>query len=124
MKLRVRDNSIRLRLTRTEVEQIRSDGLVKASVPFSAGVSFDYILEGSPACIEPTAHFSNSALKVCLPEEAAKQWASSERVSVSAQQLLDDGQQLNILVEKDFACLAPRDGEDESDMFPHPDEDQ
>jgi hypothetical protein len=27
---------------------------------------------------------------------------------------------LKILVEKDFACLAPREGEDESDMFPHP----
>ena len=28
-----------------------------------------------------------------------------------------------ILVEKDFQCLAPREGEDESDMFPHPDGD-
>jgi hypothetical protein len=27
---------------------------------------------------------------------------------------------LRILVEKDFACLAPREGEDESDMFPNP----
>jgi hypothetical protein len=27
---------------------------------------------------------------------------------------------LGILVEKDFACLAPREGEDESDMYPHP----
>ena len=32
----------------------------------------------------------------------------------------DNGDVLSILVEKDFACLAPREGEDESDMFPHP----
>ncbi len=33
---------------------------------------------------------------------------------------VDDGDSLKILVEKDFACLAPREGEDESDMYPHP----
>jgi hypothetical protein len=52
-----------------------------------------------------------------------KQWAESEKVSISSEQNLDDGEQLRILVEKDFACLAPRDGEDESDMFPNPDAD-
>jgi hypothetical protein len=31
------------------------------------------------------------------------------------------GADLNITLEKDFACLAPRAGEDESDNFPHPD---
>ena len=40
--------------------------------------------------------------------------------AITAEQVLDDGGVLNILVEKDFACLAPREGEDESDMFPHP----
>ena len=52
-----------------------------------------------------------------------RQWAESENVSIASEQLLDDGGQLKILVEKDFACLAPREGEDESDMFPHPDAD-
>jgi hypothetical protein len=47
-------------------------------------------------------------------------WAASELVSIDGEQGLDDGSVLRILVEKDFACLAPRAGEDESDMFPHP----
>ena len=47
-------------------------------------------------------------------------WASSSQVSMSGSLQLDDGQTLELLVEKDFACLAPREGEDESDMFPHP----
>jgi hypothetical protein len=120
MKLRVRDNSIRLRLTRTEVEKVAAEGLVKASVPFSAGVSFDYVLESSLACVEAVAHFSNGVLTICLPEERTRQWAASEEVSIAAQQSLDDGGSLAILVEKDFACLAPREGEDESDMYAHP----
>ena len=124
MKLRVLDNSIRLRLTRTEVQQIHDDGLVKSSVPFSAGVSFDYVLESSPACVEPVAHFANGTLTVSLPEPDAQRWAGSDEVSLAAQQLLDDGGNLKILVEKDFACLTEREGEDDSDMFPHPEDEQ
>jgi hypothetical protein len=95
-------------------------GLVKASVPFSAGVSFDYVLESSQACVDPSAFLSNNVLTISLPEEKTRQWAASDEVSISAEQALDDGQSLKILVEKDFSCLAPRDGEDESDMFEHP----
>lgn len=120
MKLRIRDNSIRLRLTRTEVESARDDGLVSGTVPFSGGVTFGYVLESSPACVKPVAQFSNNVLRVRLPEKDVHDWANSEAVSIAAEQLLDEGGQLNILVEKDFACLAPREGEDESDMFPHP----
>jgi hypothetical protein len=50
-------------------------------------------------------------------------WAASEQVSIEGEQTLDDGEKLSILVEKDFACLAPRPGEDESDMYANPDVD-
>ena len=45
-------------------------------------------------------------------------------MSIAAVETLDDGDLLKILVEKDFACLAPREGEDETDMYPHPQEGQ
>lgn len=120
MKLRIRDNSIRLRLTRPEVETIRTDGLVGGKVPFPAGAQFVYCLESSPACVDPTAQFANGELSVRLPESAVRDWAASDEVSIRAELPLDDGSTLNILIEKDFACLAQREGEDESDMFPHP----
>ena len=50
-------------------------------------------------------------------------WATTDQVSMQGKQVLDDGSKLQILVEKDFACLAPRDDEDGFDMFPHPDAD-
>ncbi len=55
-----------------------------------------------------------------LPESDVMQWASTEQVSITADETLDDGKLLKILVEKDFTCLTPRDGEDDSDTFPHP----
>jgi hypothetical protein len=120
VKLRVRDNSIRLRLTRNEVELARTDGLVRGTVPLAGNSNFDYVLESSPATVKPEAHISNNVLTVRIPEAEILSWSGSDEVSISATQLLDGGNELSILVEKDFACLAPREGEDESDMFPNP----
>lgn len=123
LKLRIRDNSIRLRLSQTEVESVNANGLVRGRVPFAGSNSFDYVLESSPATVRPEAHISNNVLTVRIPQLDIKQWAESEQVSIASDQVLDGGEQLKILIEKDFACLAPREGEDESDMFPHPDAD-
>ena len=121
MKLRVLDNSIRLRLTQGEVKTVSTEGLVKGRVRFAGSNTFDYVLESSPATVKPEAHLSNNVLTVRVPVMDIQNWADSDRVSIDSEQILDDGERLRILVEKDFHCLAPREGEDESDMFPHPD---
>jgi hypothetical protein len=123
MKLRIRDNSIRLRLTRGEVETLREDGLVSCRTAFPGGRDFQYLLESSPASVNPAAFFSDCIMTVRLPETTVLAWATTEQVSIRGEQLLDDGEKIDILVEKDFTCLAPREGEDESDMYPHPDAD-
>lgn len=123
MKLRILDNSIRLRLTQSEVDTVNSQGLVRGQVQFAGSNSFAYVLESSPATVKPEAHISNNVLTVRVPQMEVSQWAESEQVSIASEQILDDGEHLKILVEKDFACLAPREGEDESDMFAHPDAD-
>ena len=120
MKLRILDNSLRLRLTRSEVDTVVNDGLLKSHVAFAGTNSFDYVLESSPATVSAEAHISNNVLTIRIPESEIKEWGTSEQVSIASQQNLDDGHTLKILIEKDFACLAPREGEDESDMFPHP----
>lgn len=120
MKLRIRDNSIRLRLTRGEVDQLRDKGVVQAITPFPDGCELRYEVESSPASASPAAFLSDNKVTVRLPESTVAAWAVSEQVSISGEQQHKNGEQLSILVEKDFACLAPREGEDESDMYPHP----
>ena len=95
MKLRIRNNFIRLRLTQSEVDTICSEGLVMAHASFPDGAVLDYVLD-------------------------VQDWASTEQVSIEAEETLDKGDRLKILIEKDFACLAPREGEDESDMYSNP----
>ena len=120
MKLRIRDNSVRLRLTQGEVDDLRDNGVVSARTAFPGGRDFRYEVESSPASVKPGAFLSDSKVTVRLPESAVRAWANSDQVSIAGEQQHKNGEKLVILVEKDFQCLAPREGEDESDMFPHP----
>ena len=79
MKLRVLDNSIRLRLTRTEVDTVSDGGLVKGRVSFAGSNTFDYVLESSPATVQPEAHISNNVLTVRVPQGEIQAWASTEQ---------------------------------------------
>lgn len=117
--MRIQNNSIRLRLTRPEVDQVRRDGSVRAAIAFPGGARLDYAVESSDSAL-PEARFDGAAIVVRVPRPLLRQWAESEEVSISGAQPLEDGDELSILVEKDFACLTPREGEDESEMFPHP----
>jgi hypothetical protein len=119
LKLRIQDNSIRFRLTRKEVDALRADGRVSAATSFPGGSSFEYSVETSTLTGQPRASYSTDRLVVQIPESMARQWAATEEVSITAAQPLEQGE-LSILVEKDFACLTPREGEDEADLFPHP----
>ncbi len=112
-----------MRLTRGEVDAARETGVVNSSTGFPGGRQFNYSIESSPASVNPAAFYSDNEITVRLPETMVLAWATTEQVSIEGEQLLDDGQKLSILVEKDFACLAPRPGEDESDMYPNPDVD-
>lgn len=120
MKLRIQDNSVRLRLTRSEVDRLSRDGSVSAAISFPGGSSLEYSVESSSMTGQPRADFSADRIVVQIPAPVVQKWAATEEVSIAGVQPLDKNGELLILVEKDFACLAPRAGEDETDMFPHP----
>ena len=83
MKLRIRDNSIRLRLTQKETDTLNRQGIVAARTRFPGGRSLEYAVESSPASVTPAVHFSENRLTVSLPETVVLAWATSEQVSLS-----------------------------------------
>ena len=120
MKIRILGNSIRLRLSQTEVRQLSEKGTVTEQTQFgpTAETTLVYTLEKRGD--EPiSATFSNNRIQVFLPDTTVDNWASSNEVSLENQMPLDNGNSLRILVEKDFKCLTDR-NEDESDLFPNP----
>jgi len=59
-------------------------------------------------------------VEIQIPEAAAREWCTTELVTLEREQPVPGGT-LRIVLEKDYACLAPRNEEDESDNYPHPD---
>ena len=119
MKLRIKGPTLRLRLSQGEIRALLEEGLVEERVPFASGVDLVYRLRRDAATGEITASFGNGILEIRVPEANAREWCTTELVTLAHEQALPDGS-LRITLEKDFACLAPREGEDESDNFPHP----
>jgi len=119
MKLRLLDDSIRLRLSRTEVSAAEDDGVVEGQTRFPDGSAFHFVLQGSPT--GDTAMFSDGRMVIGLSAAAIADWASNDSaVSLRAELPLPDGTRLKVLVEKDFQCVTPRGDEDQSDLFPNP----
>lgn len=119
MKLRIRGNSLRIRVSQTELEQISRDGAASDAIRFDSGAGLEYGIEVS-ASGRLAARFTGTEIRVIVPARALGRWLAPEEVSISGEQPLASGGSLKILVEKDFTCLTPREGEDDTDLFPNP----
>ena len=121
MKLRIRSNSIRMRLKRGEVDQLAAGTSIVEETLFPGAV-LTYRLDVSENS-SISATFDNGCLAVSLPKSRVLRWASSDEVSLHTEQELSGSGFLSLLIEKDFKCLEPghhRDCEDDEDTFPHP----
>jgi len=119
MKLRIKGPTLRLRLTQGEIQALEAHSVVEERVPFAAGVDLVYRLRRDPAAREISASYEQGVVEIRVPEGAAREWCTTELVTLAHEQPLPVGV-LRITLEKDYACLAPRSDEDESDNFPHP----
>lgn len=118
MKIRIKGNTIRFRLTKTEVRQLAEEGLVEDATYFPAGNSFRYSLR-TAASDENQVTFADGEISITLSIEWAKEWNANDAVGTSFE-VPTPTSPLSVLVEKDFNCLVIRDGEDESDHFKNP----
>ena len=118
MKLRIQGNSIRVRLTQTEVNNLGEGIDCISHLDFPNGNRLSYRLSVATAL---ACDFSDNVITVSLPKTAVKAWATTDQVGIKGDLNLENGDKLSILVEKDFQCLTER-AEDESDLFPNPKE--
>lgn len=119
MKLRIRGNSLRLRLSQGEVQALEQQGGVEDAIAFPGGKRLIYKLRSDTRISEISAAYIDNLIEIRIPLQQVVQWSESDRVGLSAILPIASGE-LRVAVEKDFACLTRREGEDESDNFPHP----
>jgi hypothetical protein len=116
MKLRIRGNTLRLRVSKNELAQMIAQGWVEDAIQFAADSSLIYRLETGTFAAE----HSGGRICVRVPKSAVTLWARDDEVSIRHSQSLEGGGVLEILVEKDFECLNPRAGDAAADLFRNP----
>ena len=121
MKLRLRGNSIRLRLKRGEVDRLAAGKTLVEETQFPGStLSYSLCLSDNDDML---ASFDNGSIAISMPKEIIPEWADTDLVSLYSVITLPDDSQLVVLVEKDFSCLEPghhRDCDDDADTYPHP----
>jgi hypothetical protein len=109
MKLRLEENSVRLRLSEAEVAQFAQTGRVAYTIDFGPAPdqTLLYALEKLPATDPATAvrvRYAAGVLAVEVPAALAQEWTNTEKNGFSSQIIVAEGRELRILVEKDLDC--------------------
>ena len=120
MKLRILGNSIRWRLTQTEVRNLAKGKTISETTQFGLSSFLEYKL--SPANTpDIQVNFQRGNITVQLPKDICIPWAKGTEISLRKNIHIEGEVILSVLIEKDFKCKTERVGENEDDMFPNPD---
>ncbi|PKF76049.1 DUF7009 family protein [Chryseobacterium sp. PMSZPI] len=112
MKIRIKDNSVRFRLTQSEISELGKNGIVSSSTEF-VDRPFIYVIEKTDD-EELSAVFIENKMVMKMPERMVEELVSTDIVGFDGQSGL-----VKLLVEKDFVCIDNT-LEDQSDNYPNP----
>lgn len=118
MKIRIKGNSVRIRLSKTEVERLDNRGYIEEHTCFGNN-RFVYALESLPAANELSASFHDSKITMYMPAVFLKDWRVNNVVGFDATIRVSNTESLYLLVEKDFQCIDET-IEDQSDNYENP----
>lgn len=119
MKLRIKANAIRLRLSQTDVAKLALEGLLEEKLSFSKITSLCYRLQAKKDILKPGITYSDNTITVFIPLDFTTDWPANNVVGTSSHYTTEDGTEISILIEKDFKCLDDT-TEDQSDNFANP----
>jgi hypothetical protein len=119
MKIRIKGNSIRYRLTQTEIKNFAKNAVLEEHTEFPNGDSFTYRLERRTGISELEASFKENRLTLFVPVGIANEWTTTDIIGYDHKMKTGADKELFLLIEKDFVCLDHT-FEDQSDNYPNP----
>ena len=121
MKLRIKGNSLRLRVSRSELALFQAGGRIEETIHFTAApeANLTYALESALQASPVTVRYGSREVTVILSRDRARIWEAPSEVGVYTTLDMGPAGSLEVVVEKDFACID-RSDEDQSDTFANP----
>ena len=112
MKIRIKGNSLRFRLTRSDISKLNGSGFLEERTSFP-GQDLVYAIKRTENQFL-SSEFTDHQIILHMPVSMITTLAETEQVGFA-----DNSGIISLLVEKDFTCLDNVD-EDQSDNFPNP----
>ncbi len=113
MKLRFHSNTLRVRLSQSEVARLGETGQVEETVAFPADRTLAFAVELCSST-EIAASFDGARIEIAVPVGLARTWIASDQTGIE-----NPNATPKILIEKDFQCLH-QDAAANPDAFPNP----
>ncbi len=114
MKLRISDQSLRLRINIDDLDLLARNGRIKhAFGNQKLGIlNYELMVKDVPTF---DINMTDRSIEVVMPKSHLDEWIKTNRVGFEA-----DIKEVRLLLEKDFQCLTDRPNEDESRNFKNP----
>jgi hypothetical protein len=112
MKIRIKGNSLRYRLTKSDVNSLAGEGYIQEQTNF-LGQSLTYAIKTSEGNTLK-AEYINNVITLFIPGFMITDLSNTDKVGFEEKE-----GPLYLLVEKDFTCLDNVE-EDQSDNYPNP----
>ena len=121
MKLRLKGSSLRLRVTRSELGRLQAGERIEETVlfPASSDTSLIYALEVGSHTQPVQVAFNSYQIVVSVSEDQLTSWSDQDQVGIYASLPVREKTNLEVAIEKDFACLDLSDA-DNQDTFSNP----
>ena len=121
MKLRIKGSSLRLRVSRSELAQFQAGGRVEETIRFGERpeAKLTYALESAVQLSPVRVRYGFHDVTIILSQEQVRVWVAGSEVGVYSNLDIGSAGSLDVIIEKDFACLDRRD-EQNQDTFANP----
>lgn len=118
MKLRFEHNALRLRLRKSDLENLKQTQTIRETVAFPDS-TLTYRLSIGIETPVVMASIAGSCIEITVPSDLATAWMNGQDIGIYQSIACSDGHTLQVSIEKDFPC-KDRPGEDEADFFTAP----
>lgn len=112
MKIRIKGNAVRFRLTRSEVEGISKESPIVETIDFGVNI-LSYTVKVTEKDLFEIS-YANNEITLEFPLCYLKEWQTTDKVGYQSA-----SGSVSVLIEKDFTCLDNV-VEDQSDNYPNP----
>jgi hypothetical protein len=121
MKLRIKGNTLRVRVSRSELARFLAGDRLEDTIHFTPEprAKFAYALQQEHSLRRPIVRYTENRVAILIPADQANAWGTTDQVGIVEDIALGNLGSLALLVEKEFACLDGSEADNE-DTFPNP----